>query len=735
MKKLPIPAPIVLYYRPAFFCNFASSDKPNRHIDAPPIDPAPDLRGDVDDLDDDVVEIMPGHDHGRHRADGGARLKPPRPKPSRLGVGQRPGTGTVHSNGPELRPTIALWTRHPAELGYDPAGAFSIELFNTPERVAQGDIGSHEVVADDHTHNNGYTTIGPSFPHAYGAGGIYVCEAKLHEAIRRDQEARKAHGYPADPDPRLRTLIDDTVFIEFAENPTPDTDPNRLFVPRRYHGFYGQQMCPVAEGGGTLWVVWHPGTWRSKELDAQDGEQWRPPRKLWIPDAVRPQAQPFPPGHPLAARKGDDDEHVFLEQSYALYTAALDVPKQPSGSGEDGSVISLDTLKEARARADRLRGMDERGAGLDAAVVVQHGAPSCQALGAETRRNLSVISCYAPGEISRIKQKFTSDEKYLSVEEGDTLVDALSAYVGRWRARRLFPWEPSPPFDNLDLIGHSRSRDHILKIGELALTSAVARDQFTELDERGVLEALQIKAVRLLGCRTAAHPRGEKVVRAIYEATELAVYATRIDLFAVHFNERGLRPEAELLLADHDVILKSGAGDLPPSDDYPAALPDDDPDDPAGSDGQDGGAPVLAPQPPDRLSLAALSDPNASKMSACNYLWWAWRPDEFAQLVGLVYADWSEDDNPLLRADYEVLLAVSTPPVRGISDVRSFDLFVKGDRPRLRVNRGGRSYAFCFKPTVEPLCCALNRIGIRVAALGEAQSPAGHKGTAHAERE
>jgi hypothetical protein len=718
------PESILLYYRPAFFCNFAYQAKPRRDGQAntpPPIAPDEDV--------DNFVERQPGHDHGRRRADGGARPRHPRP-PHPLPAAP-PRAGSARNDGPELRPTITLWTRHPAELDYDPAGAFSINLFYTPEQVALGNICPHEVVADDHTHNNGYTTVGPAFPHAYGAGGIYVCETKLHEAIRRDKETLEAHHYPADP--HRGPLVDDTVLVAFEANPADE--PRRLFVPRRYHGFFGQQMTPAGNddaesNSGTVWVVWHPGTWRSKEQVVCDGTQWRPPRKLWIPDLVRPRPEEFPLDHPAPPDgTGNVGDPVFLEQEYALYTAALEVPKQPSGSGEDSSVVALASIPN-RAAADRLLGLDERGAGLEALAVAQPGAAPSPAASDEERHNLSVISSYAPGEISRIKRNFMSVGKnFLSVEEGETLVDALSAYVGRLRARKLRWSDPQPPFENLDLIGHSRSRDHILKIGELALTSVVAREQFTQLVDRDILDLLGIKAIRLLGCRTASYPRGERVVRAIYEATELEVYATRTDLFAVHYDGDGLRTDAEVLLADHDVIMKSGAGDLPPSDDYLPDPPDDDPNDPEDSD-----ALMPAPQPPDRFSLAALSDANASKMSAGTYLWWAWRPDEFARLVELVYADWGEEDNPLKRAEYEVLLAVSTT-VRDTSDVRSFDLFLKGDQPRLRVNRGGRSYAFCFRPTAEPLCCALNRIGICIAALDHAQSLGCRKGAAQAKRE
>lgn len=696
MTKAPLPGPLTLFYRPVFFCRFVTEPKTKQPCKASDHknegkpehgNPLP------SDNSSDSAKLTDGQPGGR----------PGHPAQGHKNVFRAfPNRGT----GPNLQPQIKLWTRHPAEIGYDEEGAFTINLFQTPEMYLQGAI--TQIAADDHTHNNGYTTIGPEFPHAYGAGGIYVCREVLDDAIERDKCACLNHNIPTDAYPL--SLIDDLVIVAFKPNPVEDRD--RLFVPVRYHGFYGKKLS-TSTTGGAVWVVWHPGTWKSKELEPaqpatpcyQHNQQWRPPRKLWIPDAVLPTAAETPRDVHAAQKSLDECDgvtSVFLEQSYALYTAELAVPKQPSGSSEDGSVAST----------------------ADVSGLVDP-APPMPNQGRE-RSNLNVISAYGPGEISRIKRVLIkAGTPFLTVEEGQTLVSALSAYVGRLRSDQLCCTDPQPPFDNLDLIGHSRTNDHVLKLGELTLTSGVARAQFTELRDRGVLDVLEIKAIRLLGCRTASHPRGEQVVRAIVEATELTVYATRGDLFAVHYGRNGLRPEAELLLADDDVILKSGAGDMPPSDDYLPSPPDDDPDDP-----QDDDAPARPVQPPDRFSLAALSDPNASRMAAHNYYWWNWQPHQLAALVESVYADCCQEDNPLLRADWEVLLSTS-PSVDDISDIRSLDLFLHGARPRIRVNRGGKSFAFYFRHSGKILIDHLR--SAKIATLPPA--PSRPHGAPHAQRE
>src|SRR6185503_15621691 len=199
------------------------------------------------------------------------------------------------------------------------------------------------------------------------------------------------------------------------------------------------------------------------------------------------------------------------------------------------------------------------------------------------------------------------------IKEGETLSDALLKYFHTLQQTHQSTGTTMPEFCNLDLIGHSRSRDRFLKLGELVLSARVAKVEFSRLASSGILKELNIKAIRLLGCRTASTPRGRHVARVIHKHTGLKVYAARADLFGVHYNRAGLHPQAEALLADYEVLAGSGPGDIPPTDDYPGELVQDDDD-----DHEDPVIPDVSP--PDPFSLASLSRINAAMVSAERYL-------------------------------------------------------------------------------------------------------------------
>jgi hypothetical protein len=621
-RSLTALDPVILYYQPAFFCDFT------------PTDPS-------------------------------CQPKPPPPKGEQTSPDAKPAVSQSEQadktpNRPTLTPAVRIWIRHPAELNYKAEKASSIALDRTPSWAAANGRPSSDIVVDDHTHNHGNTTMGPSFPQAYGSGGMYLSYNAVMKAIDCDGEMGRKQ-FPADL----------TMWVHCSP-PVSGEDAELA----RYHGFYGQQLdkekCPH------LWVVWHPGTWYSDQCNLPQGKQWRPPQKLWIADTVI-----YPPHKELADKSYIKDaapaQCIYLEQDYATYVANLDVPKQPAGSG-----LAL----------------------LDAGPLT--------ATSMTPHPRLNVISKYAPGEIQKIKEIVSkakiidTRDDYLEVDEGETLVDALSRYMARFAKSK-----PYPKFYYLDIIGHSRSRDKILKIGEFALTSRAARAQFEELEDRDIMAALGIKAIRLLGCRTASHARGQRAVRAIREETEREVYASRSDLFAVHFESGGFREEARSLLADHDVIMNFGPGDMPPRDDYPAPSPGDDDDDDETPDGNGTYAGTPEIPPPSRFSIDALSDANAASVSADNYLFWNWKPSQFGALLEMTFVEWMERDNRLRRANYEVLTPVSVPP-RSISDLRSFDLFLYEERPRIRVNHGDASYAFFFKQSGRPLWKSLCKIGITV---------------------
>jgi hypothetical protein len=577
---------------------------------------------------------------------------------------------------PDIQPIIYLWSRHPAEIHYNPDGAFSINLHHTPQAWL-GDLDVTDIAIDDHTNNGGHTTIGPFFPHAYGSGGMYISKHCYELATHNDENVCKKYGIR--PRPPM-AAADETVLIQWIRS----QESRGQFTFKRYHGFFGIQLGQASYP--RLWIVWHSGTWKSDQPHMNRHQHWRAPQKLWIPDIVNLEAQgAFAGSHDSGQSPPEQgpcpERPIYLEQTYATYVANLDVPKQPSASGER---IQLSASVFPRPYTSP--------------------RPSTRTRSEPLPPNLNIISEYAPGEIYLIKNKL---DHYLEVMEGETIVDALSGYLeGRVtdQQRRGFV----PQFTNLDIIGHSRSRDRVLKVGEFALTSRIANEQFQELYQGGILRALGIKAIRLLGCRTAAPPRGEHVVRTIWNQTGLDVYATRTDLFAVHFDGAGLRREAEVVLANYDVVTRFGAGDLPPREDYPANAPLDDDD-----DDDDSRTVRSDPPPPDRFALTALSAVNAAAVSANDYLFWQWAPWQFDELAKMLYGSQAERDNRLRRAEYEVLLPIVSA-ARDISDFRSFDLFL-GAGPRLRVNYDGVSYAFRFKLPFDQLRGKLCDLGIHVA--------------------
>lgn len=609
---------------------------------------------------------------------------------------------TTPADGLCITPGLKIWIRHPAELGYDDNAAYPLQIDASPTKKPLKDV-----VVDDHTHDGGYTTLGPRFPHAYASGGVYMAASAIAEAIAADRKAAPAHLITCTDRP---IPIDETIFVQKAGESVT-----------RHHGFYGTRL--YQHGNQELWIVWNPGTWLPDRPDAgMPGSSaggpcghWRSPRKLWIPtDATLPKkAMPRDNVEKIGDTTAD---RIFLEQSYASFVADLDVPKQPTASSEgDFSLPSREDRKREWAEIKQ-RDQDEllaatAAAGVDlfadvpkAASVLRDGGfsdladyltargpyrhgrrpPSAPYTAAQPPGgNLCVMSAYQPGEMYEIRNRIKKGE-VVSVTEGQTLVDALADYLEKSETRIR---SGELRFANLDIIGHSRSRDGVLKIGELALTSIVAMQQFSELAERDILARLGIRRIRLLGCRTS-QARGAHVVRVIREYTNLEVYSSRADLFAVHYDDNGFRPDAFPLLVNYDAVEAGGPGDPPPRDDYPRQAPDDDDDE------NDDPIP-LEVQAPGPFAISVLSDVNAAAISARHYLFWNWQPAQFQRLEELLHRDVTVLDNPLLRADYEVLVKIAETP-RLTSDFRSFDLFL-GERPRLRLNYQGASYAFYFR--------------------------------------
>ncbi|MGW1616979.1 hypothetical protein ACWCQZ_47960 [Streptomyces sp. NPDC002285] len=104
----------------------------------------------------------------------------------------------------------------------------------------------------------------------------------------------------------------------------------------------------------------------------------------------------------------------------------------------------------------------------------------------------------------------------------------------------------------LDLIGHSTSRHHLLRLGDTPidlLDPAVALF-FRELAMTDLLSRLGIGSVRLLGCETAVTDSGRRTLRMLAHTLRVPVLGTRKILLRSHFNSDGFDPAFTGLLQD-----------------------------------------------------------------------------------------------------------------------------------------------------------------------------------------
>jgi hypothetical protein len=104
----------------------------------------------------------------------------------------------------------------------------------------------------------------------------------------------------------------------------------------------------------------------------------------------------------------------------------------------------------------------------------------------------------------------------------------------------------------LDLIGHTRSRGSLLALGDWVIdtTSPVTAAFFRGLADHDVLPRLGIRALRLLGCNTAATPQGRATIRRLADLLGIDVLGARQLLHVGHWGPAGFRDEWQFLLAE-----------------------------------------------------------------------------------------------------------------------------------------------------------------------------------------
>src|SRR5262245_17647358 len=109
---------------------------------------------------------------------------------------------------------------------------------------------------------------------------------------------------------------------------------------------------------------------------------------------------------------------------------------------------------------------------------------------------------------------------------------------------------------SLDLLGHSTSGHHLLRLGRTPidmLNPAVSR-YFQGLAASELLPALGISAVRLLGCETAVTDAGHRTIRMLARALGMPVYGTLVPLVDRHWQGDLFNPAFAHLLVEASAL-------------------------------------------------------------------------------------------------------------------------------------------------------------------------------------
>jgi hypothetical protein len=90
---------------------------------------------------------------------------------------------------------------------------------------------------------------------------------------------------------------------------------------------------------------------------------------------------------------------------------------------------------------------------------------------------------------------------------------------------------------SLDLLGHSTSGHHLLRLGRtpIDMLNPVVARFFRALAADDLLPALGIAAVRLLGCETAVTDAGHRTIRMLARTLGLPVFGTLVPLIDRHW--------------------------------------------------------------------------------------------------------------------------------------------------------------------------------------------------------
>jgi hypothetical protein len=116
--------------------------------------------------------------------------------------------------------------------------------------------------------------------------------------------------------------------------------------------------------------------------------------------------------------------------------------------------------------------------------------------------------------------------------------------------RALESVSPIETSRSLDFVGHSARASGLLLIGDDVVDMLIdsVRDTFARIANSGILAALNISCIRLLGCNTTATPSARYAIIKLASIMRKPVYGSIRALRNAHFGVDGFRKEFEHVL-------------------------------------------------------------------------------------------------------------------------------------------------------------------------------------------
>jgi hypothetical protein len=167
------------------------------------------------------------------------------------------------------------------------------------------------------------------------------------------------------------------------------------------------------------------------------------------------------------------------------------------------------------------------------------------------RPRISVVSAESDSELERVARRIAPSVRVGSRAQ---LCRVLEQLVAASDGGTTGP-------KSLDLIGHSTRSTSQLRLGDWVIDAARAdvTTTFHELAKRRIWSRLGIRAIRLLGCRTASTPQGRLTIRELAAVAAVEVYGTVHLLHGGHYDTEGFCPAWDFLLVGSRDLARDGA--------------------------------------------------------------------------------------------------------------------------------------------------------------------------------